>query len=304
MKNYAHYWGAALLVLLLFGSQESIGQTLSLVTPSARPAVEPSSTQQGQLLEAALEKIKQEYQVKFGYDEALVQGKRITDEVSSDLSLEGQLQALLSPLGLQYKKLDETHYVIQPKEKPTNELQKVRRQSLGTGVEGMQMQARQASIVLPSSNLVGQQKRLEKTITGTVTDLSEGGGLPGVNIVAKGTSVGTVTDIDGNYRISVPDETQILVFSSVGFITEEVNIDNQTVINVDMAPDIQSLSEIVVVGYGTVQKKDLTGSVSQIKPEELTAYPAPDVSQALQGRAAGVQVQSATGHPVLRRAYA
>ena len=297
MKNYTRYWGAALLVLLLFGSQESIGQTLSLVTPSARPAVAPSLTQQGQLLEAALERIKQEYQVKFGYDEALVQGKRITAEVSSDLSLEGQLQALLSPLGLQYKKLDDTHYVIQPKQKPTDELQKVRRQSLSTSTTGASASTTPTVLALASRSLSFIQAPVEKTITGTVTDGETGDALPGVNVLVKNTTVGTVTDIDGNYRLTVADDAETLVFSSVGYVSQEVAIGNQTTIDLAMAPDVQSLSEVVVVGYGTVQKKDLTGSVSQIKPEELTAYPAPDVSQALQGRAAGVQVQSANGAP-------
>ncbi len=136
MNNYAHHWGAALLALMLLGSQAGIGQTLSLVTPTVRPAAVLNLPQRGQLLEAALESLKQKHQVKFGYDEALVQGKRITVAVSSDLPLARQLKTLLSPLGLQYKKLDETHYVIQPKEKSTTKLQKVRRQSLGTSPAG------------------------------------------------------------------------------------------------------------------------------------------------------------------------
>ena len=129
----------------------------------------------------------------------------------------------------------------------------------------------------------------ERTVTGTVTSAEEGP-LPGVNIVIQGTEQGTVTDMAGNYSIVVPGPDAVLVFSFIGYNQEAIAVGNQSVINVDMTPDITSLKEIVVTGYASQQKKDLTGSVGVVKPKELTAMPTGNVANQLQGRASGVIV--------------
>ncbi|MGF1637729.1 MAG: SusC/RagA family TonB-linked outer membrane protein [Cyclobacteriaceae bacterium] len=134
-------------------------------------------------------------------------------------------------------------------------------------------------------------------ITGRVSSDDSPNGLPGVNVIIKGTSQGTVTDIDGNFNIDVTGPETILTFSSVGYISEEATVGNRSVINMSLVADITALEEIVVVGYGTVRKSDLTGSVSSVSSEQLTAYPAIDAVQALQGRAAGVQVTANNGEP-------
>jgi TonB-linked SusC/RagA family outer membrane protein len=138
---------------------------------------------------------------------------------------------------------------------------------------------------------------IEKTISGTVTDAEDGGGLPGVNILAKGTTIGTITDIEGRYSLSVPDETQTLVFSSVGYQTREIDIDGRSTIDLALAPDVQALSEVVVVGYGTVKRSDLTGSVGSVNGEELNTVAQPSVDQALQGRVAGVRITQTNAEP-------
>ncbi len=137
----------------------------------------------------------------------------------------------------------------------------------------------------------------EKTITGKVTSSEDGIGLPGVNVVVKGTTQGTVTDVDGNYTLDVPGEESVLVFSSVGFIQEEVTVGNQTVIDMALTPDVTALEEIVVVGYSTVKKRDLTGSISSIDKKELSKYGAPNLAQAIQGRAAGIYITRDNGKP-------
>ena len=141
------------------------------------------------------------------------------------------------------------------------------------------------------------QEASEKTITGQVTDLSNEETLPGVNVLVKGTTIGTVTDVEGNYRLTVPDDAETLVFSSVGYTAEEVAIGNQTVVNVQLAPDIQSLSEVVVVGYGTQQKRDLVSAISTIDAEEIERVPTPSFTQALQGTTTGLQMVSPSGEP-------
>ncbi len=133
-------------------------------------------------------------------------------------------------------------------------------------------------------------------VTGTVID-DAGESLPGVNVIIKGTSQGTVTGIEGEYSIDVPGPETVLVFSSVGFVQEEVTVGNQSVIDLALTPDITALEEIVVIGYGTQKKTDLTGSVSTIDPNDLVGQPNARIDQILQGRATGVQVTQTSGKP-------
>ncbi|MEK6480995.1 TonB-dependent receptor [Catalinimonas sp. 4WD22] len=137
----------------------------------------------------------------------------------------------------------------------------------------------------------------QSTVSGTVTDLENNSGLPGVNVLVKGSTTGTVTDIDGNYSLTVPSGANTLVFSSVGYETTEVEINGQSTINVDLSPDLQSLSEVVVVGYGTVKKSDLTGSVASIDGESINEFPVASIDQGIQARAPGVQVTQASAAP-------
>ena len=135
------------------------------------------------------------------------------------------------------------------------------------------------------------------TITGRVTSTEDGEGLPGTNVVVKGTTQGTVTDVNGNYKIDVPSAESVLVFSSVGYQSEDITVGTKTVIDVTLSPDVKSLQEIVVVGYGSVKKGDVTGSVSQVSNEELQTVPVYNIEQALKGHAAGVQVTQNSGQP-------
>jgi TonB-linked SusC/RagA family outer membrane protein len=139
----------------------------------------------------------------------------------------------------------------------------------------------------------------EKTIvTGKITT-TEGEELPGVNVVIKGTTIGTVTDADGNYAIEIPDEhlSGELQVSYIGYLSETIEIAGQEVINFTLLPDLQQLEEVVVVGYGVQKKSDLTGAVATVSGEKLTEVPVLGLDQALQGRAAGVSVIQSTGMP-------
>ena len=140
---------------------------------------------------------------------------------------------------------------------------------------------------LGSSSLLQAQNQ---TITGKITDLSEGGGLPGVNILVKGTAVGTITDVDGNYSLSVPPDAETLVFSSVGYESLEEAINNRSTVNVALSPDIQSLQEIVVVGYGTQKREDVTGSVVSAPLEAFEEAPNTNILQSLSGSTPGINI--------------
>jgi TonB-linked SusC/RagA family outer membrane protein len=138
-------------------------------------------------------------------------------------------------------------------------------------------------------------KAQTRQVSGRVTS-DAGETMPGVSIVVKGTTTGTTTDIDGKYSINA-DQGTTLVFSFIGMISREMAVGNSSTLNVELATDISQLEEVIVVGYGTQRKSDLTGSVSSVKAAELTAFPVANAVQALQGRAAGVSVQANNGDP-------
>lgn len=133
-------------------------------------------------------------------------------------------------------------------------------------------------------------------VSGKVIDETNDAPLIGANIVIQGTSTGTVTDLDGSYSISVPDANSVLVFSYTGYAAKEVTVGNQTQINIALAEGTE-LSEVIVIGYGTVKKSDVTGAVSSINSDAYKDQPVTRLEDALQGRAAGVSVAKANGQP-------
>ena len=133
-------------------------------------------------------------------------------------------------------------------------------------------------------------------VTGTITSSEDGLPLPGVNILVKDSSTGTTSDIDGNYELQEV-QGKILVFSFIGFETQEIEVGDQTIIDVVMTSESELLKDVIVVAYGTVKKSDLTGSVSSVSSEDLNRTAPVSLDQALQGRAAGVQVTQVSGRP-------
>lgn len=136
----------------------------------------------------------------------------------------------------------------------------------------------------------------QKQVSGTVT-ANMGEPLPGVNVLVKGTKHGTTTDSNGQYNLEVTDNNAVLMFSFIGFVNEEVPVGNRTVVDLKMEEDITSLQEVVVVGYGTVKKSDLTGSVSSIKADAFKDMPLSSIDQALQARVPGVNVTQSSSAP-------
>ncbi|GJM64462.1 TonB-dependent receptor [Persicobacter diffluens] len=133
----------------------------------------------------------------------------------------------------------------------------------------------------------------QKQVKGTVS-MEDGFHIPGVNIIIKNQpTIGTVTDVLGEFSLEASPE-DVLVFSFIGYTTQEIKVGNQTQIQVTMLPDIQELKSVVVIGYGEQQEKDITGSIGMVKPETLTKIPTANAAQAMQGRMAGVQVSNST----------
>ncbi|QGY44073.1 SusC/RagA family TonB-linked outer membrane protein [Maribellus comscasis] len=137
----------------------------------------------------------------------------------------------------------------------------------------------------------------QKRVTGIVKDAQTSDPIPGVNVSLKGTTVGTVTDFEGNYAISAPSDETVLVFSFIGYKTQEVTVDSQSEINVQLEIETQGLDEVVVVGYGTMKKSDVTGSVVSVSEDKLKGSVVANLDQALQGRAAGITAVQTSGQP-------
>lgn len=148
-------------------------------------------------------------------------------------------------------------------------------------------------LVLPASSAAALA---EQSVTGTVTD-EKGGGLPGVSVTVKGTQRGTITDVDGKYKIEVADQAAVLVFSFVGYLPQETTVGNRAQIDLSLQVDTKALEEVVVVGYGTVKKSDVTGAVAKVGETEIKATPIVSFDRALQGRATGVQVVQNSARP-------
>lgn len=136
----------------------------------------------------------------------------------------------------------------------------------------------------------------QQSVSGKVTSSDDGSGIPGVNILEKGTSNGTVTDAEGNFSISV-GANATLVFSFVGYSTQEVSVGSQTSLNITLQSDVTSLSEVVVIGYGTVKAIDATGAVAAVKSEDFNGGVISSPEQLIQGKTAGVQITSTSGAP-------
>jgi TonB-dependent starch-binding outer membrane protein SusC len=143
--------------------------------------------------------------------------------------------------------------------------------------------------------LCGNVSRAQE-ISGKVSG-DAGETLPGVNVLIEGTTTGTATAADGTYTIKVPNGSTVLVFSFIGYLTQKVPVGNQQTINVSLVPDLKKLEEVIVVGYGTQKKRDVTGAISSINSESIQQRRAVDVFDAMQGQAAGVQVMTESGRP-------
>lgn len=154
-----------------------------------------------------------------------------------------------------------------------------------------------ALTVVLFSLLISSSGFAQKTVTGTVLDATDNSAMPGVNVAVKGTTSATMTGVDGKYSISVPNDQTVLVFSFIGKVSKEVTVGTQTLIDVSLEDETTTLSEVVVVGYGTAKRKDLTGSVASIASKDLNPGINPNPLQAIQGKVAGLVITQPSGDP-------
>lgn len=148
-----------------------------------------------------------------------------------------------------------------------------------------------------SEPLLDIDKHIFINVTGKIISSTDGQGIPGVSVLVKGTAIGTVSDVEGNYAIEIPLGENILVFSSIGYVLQEIEVNERTVIDIILTEDQMGLDEVVVVGYGTRKRANLTGAVSSVGSEALEKRTVPKSSMALQGQMSGISVRQGSGNP-------
>lgn len=268
-------------------------QLLVRNTPPPAPRTEPSRQATVSLTEL-LNRLKETHHVFFLYDQEKLQGKQVRLDRIQPKDVEKTLNRVLPPLKLHYKKLNAKNYLIlssDQDEKP------------GSSAAPVEPAGNEFAAAPESPSLLASQEPAlmnlapERRITGRVSSGEDGAGIPGVSVRVKNTALGTVTNETGNFSLTAPDDATTLVFSSVGYLTQEVSIVGVSNVNVTLAVDQVNLQEQIVIGYGTVRKRDLTGAVASVKGEDLKNLPVNDLNTALQGRVPGAFISQTSGAP-------
>ena len=244
--------------------------------------------QRSRSLKKALAGVEKQFNVNFAYDEQLLAGRETEADVNG-LSLEQTLTQLIDVQGLRYRKVNDNLIVIQAlpsKKGPAG--------GPAAGTAPLVTSLPTGSLNAPATATSAEAPQV-KRITGQITD-EKNAGLPGANVIEKGTQTGTTTDASGNFVLNVSDAATTLTISSVGYISQEVAIGDRATINVQLAPDNRTLNEVVVIGYQTVRKRDLTGATDVISPTQSNRVTANSLAESIQGLSPGVTVRN-TGLP-------
>jgi TonB-dependent starch-binding outer membrane protein SusC len=290
-----------LFTLLLAGNLFSMpplfAQAIARNQPVNAPAQHaPELFQSGEKLSLrdALMQLRKQYGVDVLFEEKLLDGLSVSGNLLTDnAGLEPTLSRLLRTTNLRYRRIRKDAYlIVTTKSEPRVGFQAapVLPESSGRSESGMASPVSQPVLAIPVAVAA------DLVVKGNVTS-DRGESLPGVSVIIKGSSLGTVTDANGAYSLTVPNPQATLVFSYIGMVTQEVAVNNRATINVLLTTDTKSLEEVVVVGYGTQKKGDLTVSLASVSAAEFKDQPVTGVGQALQGRAAGVQVTQSSNAP-------
>jgi TonB-linked SusC/RagA family outer membrane protein len=256
------------------------------------------------LLSEVLKETESRFSVFFTYKNKTLEGKMVDlngDELWETSKLGKDFDVLLTELltshKLRFKKIDNIYFIYAEDERvKENSLERKSNKWLNSTKEPEELLDNNKYYISNLEQLRAMRLAMAVTVSGKVTGENDDP-LPGVNVTVKNTTTGTVTDAGGNYTLTVPNESAVLVFSYIGYTTEEVPVGTRTSIDMKLVPDIKSLSEVVVVGYGTQQRRDVTGAIASVNANDIKALPLTSLDQALQGRAAGVQVTQNSGAP-------
>lgn len=254
------------LKILSFSIAIFIGLAAKAQLTVASNNLEQKNERDMKLLANVLKDFQNRCDINFVYGQSLMQDKYIIDNaITFSKGSEGSPNQQLSKINLRLKKVDTKFFVVQHKE--------------------------ENATISTENNLVK-----EIIISGKVSD-EKGEGIPGVNVTVKGKQVGSITDILGVFSIKVADEKAVLVFSAISYLSKEVVVGNQMTMNITLIDDIKNLQEVIVVGYSAEKKSDQTGAIVSMSAKDIEKLQVSSIDQALQGKAAGVNVTQNTGAP-------
>lgn len=272
---------------------QAVAGAVSYVQAAPRSGTPAPETRK---LKEVLQEFKNHYQVDIIFFNSTVADFAVpAKDIRLEADFEKSLKNLLRPSGLSFKKGRNGGYIVTGK----------RKSRAAEPAQTPEKAAPQPQSELPEARLTAEQTVdkttvakaaiVEKAVHGNVVD-EKGEALPGVSVLVKGTQVGTVTDAAGTFAVNVPDENALLVFSFIGFKPQEVMIGNRTTVEIRMAVDNKELDELVVVGYGTQKKGNITGAVSTVKIDDnLTGRSLPNASSMMQGLIPGLAVNQNSG---------
>ncbi len=286
-----HLIFCSLVVSLLFATS-LLSQDVALVQPNGQRENAGTPSNDRIRLGEALEQLSQKHYVFFTYEISVVENKTVSlPGKNAEGQLEAELRDLLKNTGLVYKKIGVRNFAIIQKD--LKGARKIRNNKPDTQTTSRQVKRLSASDLQPLSSRSKSVniKALEKTIRGKVTDAEDGSPLPGVNVLVRNSSVGTTTDFEGMYEISVPDDVTSLSFSFIGYKTIEVSIDNRSTVDVALEAEAEQLSEVVITALGIKKEsKKLGYATSNVSGDEIAINRSPNFLNALQGKVAGVNI--------------
>jgi TonB-linked SusC/RagA family outer membrane protein len=270
----AYRLAVAVLLCCVFATTQAQDSILA-----AAKIADSQETKRERKLEDVLADLQKHYNVSFVYESSVIENKKVATqgEVHYDANIERTLEEILPSLELKFKKINDRSYAISPAKAAGSEAPDQHRKRNGDKDNG------RASIRAVQ-------------VSGQVLDETDSP-LPGVNVIEKGTSNGTTTDVEGRFVINVTDQNSVLLFSFIGYDTQEIPVGNQTSLSIKLQVKAEALSEVVVVGYGVQKKANLTGAVGAMDSKEIEKLNVTNTSQALQGQVAGVTVIQASGQP-------
>lgn len=254
--------GIGLMIIGAAISSFSYAQDTLLASKMPKPVSEKEKESLYYSLSEFLKEVEDLHGVKFAINDQLIEDKYVDKRMAKAGNFSETLKVVLKENGLTYKKISD-YYVIQPDHDAT------------------------AEITVPVSD---KKEIRDFVVSGKVTASEDNAALPGVNVVLKGSEKGTITDVDGRFSITVPDENAVLVFSFMGYKVEEVKVGSKAVINISLREDVVALEAVVVTGYQTERKKDITGAVSVVEVDDMKKQAVANPMKALQGRVAGMTV--------------
>ena len=282
----------------------SIAPVLAVPTRQVMSSPISAADNSTRLLTDVLKELKERFHVDILYGDRVVRGITISSSsLNLNASLEENLKLALKDTGLQFRKVKHGAYLITGQNQDKKQASSARNQLDGTSTSSLGLvtptEMNANTLTLSSAAAQPAQVAADQVIKGRVTG-EDNEGLPGVNVVLKGTTRGTATDAEGRYQLTIPETgNQTLVFSLVGYIAQEIVVGSRLNLDVQLAPDTKTLSEVVVVGYGTQKKVNLTGAVSSVDfdNDRIASRSSSNVSTLLAGAAPGVQIQQANGLP-------